>query len=134
LPRPRRSTALTRRLGRDEEALRRIGVFVELHVEQGRGLIDLGHPVAIGTSILGHGRWRLTVTGEGDHARTTLMGDRRDPMVAAGAIIVVAVRDIARPQPDARATVGRLIPIPGGTNVIASRTDMWLDVRHPDDA
>ena len=75
----------------------------------------------------------MTVTGEGNHARTTLMGDRRDPMVAAGAIIV-AVRDIAPAQPDARATVGRLIPIPGGTNVIASRTDMWLDVRHPDDA
>ncbi len=122
-----------RHLGRDEEALRRIGVFLELHVEQGRGLVDLGYPVAIGTSILGHGRWRLTITGEGNHAGTTLMGDRRDPMVAAGAIIV-AVRDIARAQPDARATVGRLIPTPGGTNVIASKADMWLDVRHPDDA
>ena len=34
----------------------------------------------------------------------------------------------------ARATVGRLEPVPGGTNVIASRVDVWLDVRHPDDA
>ncbi len=119
------------RLGRDDEALRRIGVFVELHVEQGRGLIDLGQPVAIGSSILGHGRWRLSVTGEGNHAGTTLMSDRRDPMVAAGALIG-AVRDIARAEPEARATVGRLVPIPGGTNVIASRVDLWLDVRHPD--
>jgi N-carbamoyl-L-amino-acid hydrolase len=23
---------------------------------------------------------------------------------------------------------------PGGTNVIASRVDLWVDVRHPDDA
>ena len=120
------------RLGRDEEALRRIGVFVELHVEQGRGLVDLGRPVAVGSSILGHGRWRLSVAGEGNHAGTTLMSDRRDPMVAAGAIIG-AVRDIARAQPEARATVGRLVPIPGGTNVIASRVDLWLDARHPDD-
>ena len=29
-------------LGRDRETLRRIGCFVELHVEQGRGLVDLG--------------------------------------------------------------------------------------------
>jgi N-carbamoyl-L-amino-acid hydrolase len=120
-------------LGRDEDALRRIGKFVELHVEQGRGLVDIGQPVAIGASILGHGRWRLSVTGQGNHAGTTLMSDRQDPMVAAGQI-VVAVRDIALTEPDARATVGRLIPIPGGTNVIASRVDLWLDVRHPDDA
>jgi N-carbamoyl-L-amino-acid hydrolase len=30
--------------------------------------------------------------------------------------------------------VGRLEPIPGGTNVIASRVQLWLDVRHPEDA
>lgn len=119
-------------LGRDEEMLGRIEVFVELHVEQGRGLVDLGQPVAVGTSILGHGRWRLRVVGEGNHAGTTLMGDRRDPMVAAGAIIGL-VRDVARAQPEARATVGRLVPVPGGTNVIASQVDLWLDARHPDD-
>lgn len=119
-------------LGRDAETLSRIGCFVELHVEQGRGLIDLSRPVAIGTSILGHGRWKLTVTGEGNHAGTTLMADRRDPMVVAAGIIA-AVRAVAAAQPDARATVGRLVPIPGGTNVIASRVDIWLDVRHPRD-
>ncbi len=119
-------------IGRDEVALSRISAFVELHVEQGRGLIDLGHPVAIGSSILGHGRWRLTVTGQGNHAGATLMDDRRDPMVAAAAI-VVAVRDTVRTFDDARGTVGRIQPVPGGTNVIASRVDVWLDVRHPDD-
>ncbi len=119
-------------LGPDRETFNRIGLFVELHVEQGRGLIDLGQPVAVGTSILGHGRWRLTVTGQGNHAGTTLMADRHDPMVAAAAIIG-AVRGIAAAQPDARATVGRLVPTPGGTNVIASRVDLWLDVRHPED-
>ncbi|GAA4960871.1 allantoate amidohydrolase [Kineococcus glutinatus] len=122
-----------RRVGRDDETLARIGTFVELHVEQGRGLVDLGRPVAIGSSILGHGRWRLTVSGEGNHAGTTLMADRRDPLVAA-AQVVVAARDAARAHPPARATVGRVQPVPGGTNVIASRVDLWLDVRHPDDA
>jgi N-carbamoyl-L-amino-acid hydrolase len=120
-------------LGRDDEMLRRIGQFVELHVEQGRGLVDLHRPVAIGASILGHGRWRLSVTGQGNHAGTTLMSDRQDPMVAAGQI-VVAVRDSALTEPNARATVGRLVAIPGRTNVIASRVDIGLDVRHPDDA
>jgi N-carbamoyl-L-amino-acid hydrolase len=35
---------------------------------------------------------------------------------------------------DSRATVGRLEPNPGGTNVIASTVDVWLDARAGDDA
>ena len=120
-------------VGRDDELLSQIGAFVELHVEQGRGLIDLDQPIAIASSILGHGRWRLSVHGQGNHAGTTLMADRHDPMVSASRMMV-AIRDIARNQAHARATVGRLQPVPGGTNVIASRVDFWLDVRHPDDA
>jgi N-carbamoyl-L-amino-acid hydrolase len=119
-------------IGQDEAAVRRIGEFVELHVEQGRGLIDLGRPVAIGSSILGHGRWKVTVSGQGNHAGTTLMADRADPVVAA-ADIVGLIADLARAEDDARATVGRFEPVPGGTNVIASRVDFWIDVRHPDD-
>ncbi len=122
-----------RHIGKDEQILGRIGAFVELHVEQGRGLVDLDRPIAIASSILGHGRWRLSIHGQGNHAGTTLMADRNDPMVAASRI-VVAIRDTAQNQSHARATVGRLQPIPGGTNVIASRVDFWLDVRHPDDA
>lgn len=120
-------------VGVDRAGLDRIGIFLELHVEQGRGLVDLGAPVGVASSILGHGRWRISVSGQGNHAGTTLMTDRRDPMVVA-ARAVVAVRDIAVLHDSARATVGRLQPVPGGTNVIASRVDFWLDVRHPDDA
>ncbi len=119
-------------VGADAERLGRIAAFVELHVEQGRGLIDLDRPVAIASSILGHGRWRVTVDGQGNHAGTTLMDDRRDPLVAA-ARMIVEIRDLARRTPDARATVGRIEPVPGGTNVIASQVRFWIDIRHPDD-
>lgn len=118
--------------GRDDEALARIGSFVELHVEQGRGLVDLDAPVAVASSIIGHGRWRFSLHGQGNHAGTTLLQDRRDPLLAA-ARLVVAVREVAAANPGTRATVGRLQPVPGGTNVIASRVDLWLDVRHPED-
>ena len=117
-------------IGADHRTLQQLGMFVELHVEQGRGLIDLRQPVAIGSSILGHGRWKLSVNGQGNHAGTTLMKDRKDPMIAA-ARIMICIRDTARNYKGARATVGRLQPVPGGTNVIASRVDMWIDVRHP---
>jgi len=29
--------------------------------------------------------------------------------------------------------VGRVEPVPGGTNVIASQVRFWIDIRHPDD-
>ncbi len=129
------------RMGRDDATLARIGDFVELHVEQGRGLnseaytdhAGRGPAIAVGDSILGHGRWRLRFSGQGNHAGTTLMTDRADPMVAA-AQTIVSVRTIGSAHDNARATVGRIEPIPGGTNVIASIVDLWLDVRHPDDA
>lgn len=120
-------------LGRDDDALSTIGTFVELHVEQGKGLVDLASPVAVASSILAHGRWRFRFTGEGNHAGATLLGDRHDPMVPA-AEMVLAARIAAADVDDSRATVGRLVPNPGGTNVIASTVDVWLDARAPDDA
>ncbi|MBW4716299.1 allantoate amidohydrolase [Saccharothrix obliqua] len=116
------------RMGRDDEALATIGRFVELHVEQGRGLTV---PVGLAASILAHGRWRYTFTGEGNHAGATLVEDRRDPMLPASRLVLAARRAATG---GARATVGRLVPNPGGTNVIASSVDVWLDARAEDDA
>ncbi|MFC4243810.1 allantoate amidohydrolase [Gryllotalpicola reticulitermitis] len=115
-------------LGRDDEALGRIGLFVELHVEQGRGLIHRDAPVGLAASILGHGRWRLTFHGQGNHAGATLMSDRRDPMVAASAL-VAGIPGVAAAYPGSRATVGRVTATPGGVNVIASSVDVMLDAR-----
>ncbi|MEU4801815.1 allantoate amidohydrolase [Actinosynnema sp. NPDC023587] len=116
------------RMGRDDEALRLVGRFVELHVEQGRGLTV---PVGVAGSILAHGRWRYTFTGEGNHAGATLVEDRRDPMLPASRLVLAAR---AAATDGARATVGRIVPNPGGTNVIASSVDLWLDARAEDDA
>ncbi|MET7991166.1 allantoate amidohydrolase [Amycolatopsis sp. NPDC005232] len=118
------------RIGAEPERLGLIGRFLELHVEQGRGLIDLGSAVAVGSTVIAHGRWRFSFSGQGNHAGATLIADRVDPMLPA-AETVVAVRRLAKTRADARATVGRLVPTPGGTNVIASTVDLWLDARVP---
>lgn len=117
-------------LGADRDRLALIGAFLELHVEQGR-LLHAGDPAAaigVGSKIVAHGRWRITVTGEGNHAGTTAVPDRHDPMIPAASAVLAARRIIAG-HPGAVATVGRLQPNPGGTNVIASSVDVWLDVR-----
>lgn len=120
-------------IGRDDSRLAGIAAFIELHVEQGRGLVDLDEPVALGGAIIAHGRWHVRITGRGDHAGATRMTDRQDPVVVA-AETVRALREHTRAVTDARGTVGRLHVMPGGTNVIAAAVDLWLDVRHRDEA
>jgi len=118
-------------IGADPDRVAKIGTFVELHVEQGRLLreADPRAVVGIGSQIVAHGRWRMTLTGQGNHAGTTRPGDRHDPMIPAAAAILAARRALHL-HPGSVATIGRLQPIPGGTNVIASSVDAWMDVRH----
>lgn len=119
--------------GADPERLGRIGTFVELHVEQGRRLVDLGVPVGVATAVWPHGRWRYDFTGRGDHAGTTRIPDRADPVVPL-AQTVIAAREAAEAAGDAVATVGRLAAHPGAVNAIASRATAWLDARAPEAA
>jgi beta-ureidopropionase / N-carbamoyl-L-amino-acid hydrolase len=119
-------------LGPDPEALSRVGSFVELHIEQGRGLIDLGRPVAVGNGLWAHGRWRMEIPGEANHAGTTRLTDRRDAVIGC-AQLVLATRAAAEAH-DSLATVGKINIMPGGVNAIAGQATAWLDARAADEA
>ncbi len=122
----------TAHVGPDDETLRRIGTYVELHVEQGRGLIDLGRPVAVGSVIRPHGRWRIDLAGEANHAGTTRLEDRHDPMLGLARTVLVA-RETAEAH-GCVATVGKVRVEPNGVNAIPSRVTAWLDARGPGEA
>jgi N-carbamoyl-L-amino-acid hydrolase len=117
--------------GPDPARVGRLGAFVELHVEQGRGLADLGQPVALGSGIRPHGRWRLTLTGEGNHAGTTRLADRRDPMLGLAAAVLAA--RAAATELDGVATVGRVVVEPNSANSVPGRVSAWLDARAGED-
>jgi N-carbamoyl-L-amino-acid hydrolase len=119
-------------VGPDPETLNRIGTFVELHVEQGRGLADLGRPVAVGSVIWPHGRWRIDLEGEANHAGTTRLEDRRDPMLDLAATVLAA--RAAATAVGCVATVGKVRVEPNGVNAIPSRVTAWLDARGPAEA
>jgi N-carbamoyl-L-amino-acid hydrolase len=116
-------------LGRDEEALCRIRTFVELHVEQGRALDEVGAPVGVAESIWPHGRWRLDLRGRADHAGTTRLADREDPMLTLAAVVLEA--RAAAGRRGALATVGKVRVEPNGVNAIPSAVTAWLDARGP---
>ena len=118
-------------LGRDEAMLDRIGVFVELHVEQGRALVDQGAAVGVASAIWPHGRWRFDFAGEANHAGTTRLEDRDDPTLPY-ASSVLAARAAAQ-RAGALATFGKVLVEPNGTNAIPSAVHAWLDARGPDE-
>ncbi|CAN5785968.1 Zn-dependent hydrolase [soil metagenome] len=130
---------------RFEDELRRIGYLgeeanrplpasacLELHVEQGPVLEDLGRPVGVVGGIVGITWSEVTITGHADHAGPSPMHLRRDALVAA-AVIIQHVERIATMEDDvAVATVGRVSVEPNVINTIPGRVTFSVDFRHPD--
>ncbi len=120
------------RIGPDPERVSRLGAYVELHIEQGRALAPVDAPIGIGESIWPHGRWRIDFAGRADHAGTTRLADRRDPMLAYAATALAAREASARLG--ALATFGKVVAEPGAANAICSAVSAWLDARAADEA
>lgn len=118
-------------LGEDSRLTDRVGVFVELHVEQGRALDLVDAPIAVASSIWPHGRWEFTFGGEANHAGSTRLIDRRDPMLAFASSVHSARVEAARHG--AVATFGKVLVSPNGANAIPSQIRAWLDARAPDE-
>ncbi|MFF1545467.1 allantoate amidohydrolase [Streptomyces sp. NPDC058291] len=119
-------------LGADPQRLGRIGAFVELHVEQGRALDLSGERVGLASAIWPHGRWRFDFLGEANHAGTTRLVDRRDPMLSYAETVLAARREAE--LAGAVATFGKISVEPNGVNAIPSLVRGWLDSRAADQA
>jgi N-carbamoyl-L-amino-acid hydrolase len=119
-------------IGPDDDLLGGIASYVELHIEQGSALAGLDAAVGLAEGIWPHGRWRLEFTGRADHAGTTRIPDRRDPMLPFAATVLAARQAAA--EHAALATIGKVTAEPGGANAICSAVRCWLDARAPDQA
>jgi N-carbamoyl-L-amino-acid hydrolase len=108
--------------------------FVELHIEQGPKLEAAATQIGVVTSIVGLGGAVVEFYGRADHAGTTPMTKRQDPLLAA-ADLIAAMPGIAASVSDvAVATCGRVDTSPGGANVVPSLARLTLDYRDPDAA
>jgi N-carbamoyl-L-amino-acid hydrolase len=111
-----------------------IACYIELHIEQGGILEKAGMQIGVVEGIVGL-RWiEVTIAGAANHAGATPMDQRQDAMLAA-AKFTVAITDAIRAVPGRQvATVGRLVPSPNTTNIIAAEVVMTIDLRDLDEA
>ena len=107
--------------------------FIELHIEQGRCLLDAGLPLSVVTTIAGIKQFYVTLNGVAAHAGGMAMKDRHDAMAAAAAIVCEVERLALITSPNTRGTVGYIEAHPGEHNIIAGRCIIPVDFREEDD-
>ncbi|MFC4320451.1 Zn-dependent hydrolase [Litchfieldia salsa] len=102
--------------------------YLELHIEQGKILEQENLPVGIVSGIVGVTWLKVKLKGEAGHAGTTPMWLRKDPLAAA-AIILTKLEELAKLQERTVITVGRISAEPGGVNIIPSEVEFTIDLR-----
>lgn len=121
----------------DPAALREIGAYLELHIEQGRLLEDAGRTIGVVTQALAQNWLEVTIEGEEAHGGSPMEG-RHDAMMAAAPLIAeierIALASVTPQGDPGRATVGRLTVYPDSRNIAPSRIWFSIDTRHHDPA
>ena len=115
-----------KRAALDQKAYR---AYYELHIEQGGVLEKENIPVGITDGIVGILRYEFTVRGKANHAGTTPMDLRDDPMLKTCRIIEEITEEVCAFE-GMVCTVGRIHAHPGTYNVIPDTVDFSLDIRY----
>lgn len=121
-------------LGKARRSKDSVHCFLELHVEQGASLHKKQIPVGVVTSIAGVSRFEIKVTGEANHAGSTVMEDRKDALVAAARFVARVPEIVAEyGNPFTVATVGTMKVVPNSVNVIPGEAHFHLEIRDQDE-
>ena len=102
--------------------------YLELHIEQGPVLEDLGLPLGVVLGTFGVERHIITFTGQAAHAGSTPMDRRRDAFAAA-AKLGLEIRELAKDYGGV-CTVGSCVTKPGIVTAVVGECIITLDQRH----
>jgi N-carbamoyl-L-amino-acid hydrolase len=107
--------------------------YLEAHIEQGLTLMSGGLSIGVVTSIVGIWQYRITFSGEQNHAGTTRMEIRRDAGLAL-ARFCVEIDDNFPTLCGPRTvwTTGRITLDPGAPSIIPGRAEMLFQIRDDD--
>jgi N-carbamoyl-L-amino-acid hydrolase len=127
-----RDVGLAGRPRAQAERGRHIG-YLEAHIEQGQTLEGGSLAIGVVTSIVGIWQYRITFTGEQNHAGTTRMAVRRDAGLALARFCVdIDQRFPKLCGPRTVWTTGRITLDPGAPSIIPGTAEMLFQMRDDD--
>lgn len=129
-----------RQVGIDFERVKECGrelataaAYLELHIEQGPVLLDLGLPLGAVLGTFGVERHAITFRGQAAHSGSTPMNRRRDAFLAAGKM-AQEIYAIAARSGGGVCTIGSCTTKPGIVTSVVEECRITLDCRHLDPA
>jgi len=108
--------------------------YIELHIEQGPVLVKKQNEIGVVEGVLGMVCYEITVTGESNHAGTTPMSMRKDPMIVASRIITSLHEQLGKIDEELVFTFGRMQVAPNIHTVIPNEVVFTMDSRHQNPA
>jgi N-carbamoyl-L-amino-acid hydrolase len=106
-----------------------IAAFLELHIEQGGNLDTEKLDIGVVEGIVAIEWWEFTFKGKANHAGTTPMNARKDPMLPAARFTLAVNEVITRDEGRQVGTVGKIQAFPGAGNVIPGEVKLNLEIR-----
>ncbi|MFM1770474.1 MAG: hypothetical protein RJA22_3003, partial [Verrucomicrobiota bacterium] len=119
------------RVGESRAELAQAGAYLELHIEQGPVLLDLGRPLGTVLGTFGVERHAVTFRGQAAHSGSTPMNRRRDAFLA-GARMSPESYAIAARSGQGVCTIGSCTTRPGIVTSVVEECRLTLDQRHLD--
>lgn len=119
-------------MGEKENRLTEALAYIELHIEQGPVLEAKQLEIGVVEGVLGMVCYEMTITGESNHAGTTPMSMRKDPMRVAAQIITSLHDQLSKIDEQLVYTFGRMNVFPNIHTVIPNKVTFTIDSRHQD--
>lgn len=118
--------------GEQANRLKEALAYIELHIEQGPVLEAKQREIGVVEGVLGMVCYEITITGQSNHAGTTPMSMRKDPMIVASTLITELHEQLGKIDEQLVFTFGRLNVLPNIHTVIPNQVTFTIDSRHQD--
>lgn len=104
-------------------------MFLELHIEQGGVLEHEGLDIGVVDGIVGITRYNITINGSANHAGTTPMKLRNDPIKKLPKVLEKLYELADGYNHPFVMTVGDILVKPGMYNIIPKEAEILIEVR-----
>lgn len=116
--------------GEGSNRVKNIHSFIEVHIEQGPRLEEKDSDIGVVKGIQGVSWYEINIQGKSNHAGSTPMHIRKDPLMISSRLIT-EMEDKAI-EKSVLLTVGKIQTSPGAANVIPENVKFSLDIRSED--